>query len=251
MIGDTLVTDMPPRDRDVAMVFQNYALYPHMTVAENLSIGLRLRRRPKAEVQRPRRRGGAHPGARPAARAPAGGALGRPAPARRDGPGDGPRAAGVPDGRAALEPRRQAPGPDAGRAGADPRPDEDDDAVRDPRPGRGDDARRPRGRHARGGRAAARHAPEPLPAPRQPLRGGVHRLAVDEPPRGPHRAGGRVLRRPADRAPRRRRPARVRRPHRRPGHPAGRLRGRGRVARRRPGRRSTSTSTSARSSATR
>ena len=36
MIGDTLVTDMPPRDRDVAMVFQNYALYPHMTVAENL-----------------------------------------------------------------------------------------------------------------------------------------------------------------------------------------------------------------------
>ena len=51
MIGDTLVTDMPPRDRDVAMVFQNYALYPHMTVAENLSIGLRLRRRPKAEVR--------------------------------------------------------------------------------------------------------------------------------------------------------------------------------------------------------
>jgi multiple sugar transport system ATP-binding protein len=50
VIGDTLVTDMPPRDRDVAMVFQNYALYPHMTVAENLSIGLRLRRRPKAEV---------------------------------------------------------------------------------------------------------------------------------------------------------------------------------------------------------
>jgi multiple sugar transport system ATP-binding protein len=52
MIGDTLVTDMPPRDRDVAMVFQNYALYPHMTVAENLSIGLRLRRRPKAEVRK-------------------------------------------------------------------------------------------------------------------------------------------------------------------------------------------------------
>jgi multiple sugar transport system ATP-binding protein len=42
---------MPPRDRDVAMVFQNYALYPHMTVAENLSIGLRIRRRPKSEVK--------------------------------------------------------------------------------------------------------------------------------------------------------------------------------------------------------
>jgi multiple sugar transport system ATP-binding protein len=51
LIGDRLVTDMPPRDRDVAMVFQNYALYPHMTVAENLSIGLRLRRRPKSEVK--------------------------------------------------------------------------------------------------------------------------------------------------------------------------------------------------------
>ncbi|HYX86913.1 MAG TPA: sn-glycerol-3-phosphate ABC transporter ATP-binding protein UgpC [Gaiellales bacterium] len=51
MIGDTLVTDMPPRDRDIAMVFQNYALYPHMTVEDNLSIGLRLRRRPKAEVR--------------------------------------------------------------------------------------------------------------------------------------------------------------------------------------------------------
>src|SRR5204863_108672 len=43
--------DVTPRDRDVAMVFQNYALYPHMTVAENLSIGLRLRRRPKSEVK--------------------------------------------------------------------------------------------------------------------------------------------------------------------------------------------------------
>src|ERR671937_1345454 len=51
LIGDTLVTDMPPRDRDVAMVFQNYALYPHMTVSQNLSIGLRIRRRPKAEVK--------------------------------------------------------------------------------------------------------------------------------------------------------------------------------------------------------
>ena len=51
LIGGALVTDMPPRDRDVAMVFQNYALYPHMTVSENLSIGLRLRRRPKPEVK--------------------------------------------------------------------------------------------------------------------------------------------------------------------------------------------------------
>ena len=51
VIGDRVVTDIPPRDRDVAMVFQNYALYPHMTVAQNLGIGLKLRRRPKAEIR--------------------------------------------------------------------------------------------------------------------------------------------------------------------------------------------------------
>jgi multiple sugar transport system ATP-binding protein len=49
VIGDTVVTDLPPRDRDIAMVFQNYALYPHMSVAQNLELGLKLRRTPKAE----------------------------------------------------------------------------------------------------------------------------------------------------------------------------------------------------------
>ncbi len=48
-IGDRQVTDLPPKDRDVAMVFQNYALYPHMTVEQNLAIGLRLRKTPKHE----------------------------------------------------------------------------------------------------------------------------------------------------------------------------------------------------------
>jgi multiple sugar transport system ATP-binding protein len=51
-IGDTVVNDLPPKDRDIAMVFQNYALYPHMTVAENLGFGLRLRHTPKAEIKR-------------------------------------------------------------------------------------------------------------------------------------------------------------------------------------------------------
>jgi multiple sugar transport system ATP-binding protein len=49
MIGDRVVTDLPPKDRDVAMVFQNYALYPHMTVEQNLGIGLKLRHVPKAD----------------------------------------------------------------------------------------------------------------------------------------------------------------------------------------------------------
>jgi multiple sugar transport system ATP-binding protein len=51
-IGSVDVTDVRPQDRDLAMVFQNYALYPHMTVAENLAFGLRLRRIPKAERAR-------------------------------------------------------------------------------------------------------------------------------------------------------------------------------------------------------
>src|ERR1700758_3718124 len=50
-IGDQLVNDVPPRDRDIAMVFQNYALYPHMTVFENMSFGLRLRKFPKADIK--------------------------------------------------------------------------------------------------------------------------------------------------------------------------------------------------------
>ena len=49
-IGETLVNDMPPRDRDIAMVFQDYALYPHMTVYQNMAFGLKLRKFPKAEI---------------------------------------------------------------------------------------------------------------------------------------------------------------------------------------------------------
>ena len=91
-----------------------------------------------------RRGGRADPRPRRVPRPQAEGALRRPAPARGDGPGDRPRAAGVPDGRAAVEPRRQA-------ARADPHPDRRAAAparrhhrLRHPRPGRGDDHGRPR-----------------------------------------------------------------------------------------------------------
>jgi multiple sugar transport system ATP-binding protein len=50
-IGDRIVNDLTPRDRDIAMVFQSYALYPHMTVADNLAFGLKLRKLPKNEVK--------------------------------------------------------------------------------------------------------------------------------------------------------------------------------------------------------
>ncbi|HEX4926947.1 MAG TPA: ATP-binding cassette domain-containing protein, partial [Burkholderiales bacterium] len=52
VIGDTVVNDVPPKDRNIAMVFQNYALYPHMSVHENMSFGLRLKKVPKDEINR-------------------------------------------------------------------------------------------------------------------------------------------------------------------------------------------------------
>jgi multiple sugar transport system ATP-binding protein len=51
-IGERVVNDLPPKSRDIAMVFQNYALYPHMTVRENLEFGLRVRKTPPAEMER-------------------------------------------------------------------------------------------------------------------------------------------------------------------------------------------------------
>ena len=51
-IGDRLMNDVAPKDRDIAMVFQNYALYPHMTVYENMAFGLKLRKTPKDEIDK-------------------------------------------------------------------------------------------------------------------------------------------------------------------------------------------------------
>src|SRR6476469_4530509 len=50
-IGDRVVNDLTPKDRDIAMVFQSYALYPHMTVYENLAFGLKLHKVPKKEIK--------------------------------------------------------------------------------------------------------------------------------------------------------------------------------------------------------
>jgi multiple sugar transport system ATP-binding protein len=52
MIGDRIVNDVPPKDRDIAMVFQSYALYPHMSVYDNMAFGLKLRKTPKSEIER-------------------------------------------------------------------------------------------------------------------------------------------------------------------------------------------------------
>ena len=52
LIGDRVVNDVPPKDRDIAMVFQSYALYPHMSVYDNMAFGLKLRKTPKAEIDK-------------------------------------------------------------------------------------------------------------------------------------------------------------------------------------------------------
>jgi multiple sugar transport system ATP-binding protein len=51
-IGDRVVNDVPPKDRDIAMVFQSYALYPHMSVRDNMAFGLKLRKVPKADIEK-------------------------------------------------------------------------------------------------------------------------------------------------------------------------------------------------------
>lgn len=51
-IGDRIVNDVPPKDRDIAMVFQNYALYPHMTVYDNMAFGLKIKKLPKDEIDK-------------------------------------------------------------------------------------------------------------------------------------------------------------------------------------------------------
>ena len=182
MIGDKLVNDLAPRDRNLAMVFQNYALYPHLTVYENIAFPLRLA---KASDDRDRQegpRGGQDPRARRAPRAQAGQPLRRPAAARRDGPRDRARGRRVPLRRAAVEPRRQAARPDAHRDLPAAEAARHHHGLRHPRPDRGDDARRP-GRGAQAGpAAAARDAARALREPRQPLRRRLHRLAADELP---------------------------------------------------------------------
>ena len=154
-IGDRRVDQLEPADRDVAMVFQNYALYPHLTVFDNIAFPLRTRRvargRDRAAGARGRRAG------RPSrpARAPPRPVVGRPAAARRARPRDRPEPDRVPDGRAAVEPRRAAAPADAHRAEAAPPRARHHDDLRHARSGRSDDARQP-GRHHAARRASSR-----------------------------------------------------------------------------------------------
>ena len=114
-IGGERVNEKAPKDRDIAMVFQSYALYPHMTVRQNIAFPLTLAKMKKAEI--------AQKVAETARvldltdlldRKPSA-AVGWAATARRDGPGDRAPSQGFLDGRAAVQPGRQAAGADARR----------------------------------------------------------------------------------------------------------------------------------------
>ena len=180
VIGNRVVNDLPPKERDIAMVFQNYALYPHLTVADNMAFSLMLKSAPKSEIAAQVRPAAEILGLTNAARPLPAAALGRAAPAGGDGAGDRARPAGVPVRRAAVEPRRQAARLDA-RRDQEPAPAaEDHHGLRHARPDRGDDHGRQDRGHARRPGRAGRRAARALRHAGEPVRGGLHRLAGDE-----------------------------------------------------------------------
>ena len=104
-IDGKLVNDVEPKNRDIAMVFQSYALYPHMTVRGNMEFPLKLRKIPKEDRDKKVEEAAHHAVPRPQAQ----GALRWPAPARRHRARHRARTEGAPHGRAALQLGCQAP----------------------------------------------------------------------------------------------------------------------------------------------
>ena len=200
-IGERVVNHVPPRDRDIAMVFQSYALYPHLSVYDNIAFGLKLRKEKKAEIEKRVHEAagilGLEPFLKRKPRALSGGqrqrvAMGR-AIVRR------PQAFLMDEPLSNLDAKLRVQ-TRAEIAQAPERPRYDDD-LRHARPGRGDDDGRPRRRHAQRRAPAGRDAAGPLRPPGQPLRRRFHRQPRDEHARGDARQ---VERRPRRRG---RRPA--------------------------------------------
>ena len=167
LIGGRDLTDRPPRERGLAMVFQSYAVFPHMTVADNIAFGLAMQRKPKDVIDRQVRRAASllHIEAF-LDRYPAQ-AVRRPAAAGGGGARARRRAGGAADGRAAVEPGCAPPPRDALRAQGGAAGSRDDDHLRHARPDRGDGARRPHRRDVR--RAASTRSARRCPCtPRRP-----------------------------------------------------------------------------------
>ena len=193
-IGERVVNHVPSRDRDIAMVFQSYALYPHLSVYDNIAFGLRVKKMPKQEIQRRVNDAaqvlGLEPFLKRKPRALSGGqrqrvAMGRaivrePSAFLMDEPLSNLDAKLRVQMRAEVSRLQRDLG--------------DDDDLRHARPGRGDDDGRPRRRHAQGAAAAGRRSSDAVRPSSQSLRRGLHRLACHEHDRGDGDAGERRAR---------------------------------------------------------
>ena len=162
------------------MVFQDLALFPHMTVFENIAFGLRVKKVPDGEVRERVTGSGGGRAYRAAARQAAAPLLRRREPARRARPHHRHQPVGVPDGRAAVEPRCQAPGRYAHRAQGPAQASWRHLRLRHPRPGRGHDHGRPDRRDEQGPHRAGRHAAGNLQSPGDPVRRRLLRHADHE-----------------------------------------------------------------------
>ena len=167
LIDGDKVNNVPPAKRGIAMVFQTYALYPHLTVRDNMGLGLKQAGTPAAEIDKRIAIASAMLSLEPYLKRRPAELVRRPAPARRHRPRHRARAEAVPVRRAAVEPRRGAARQHPARdRQAAPRAQGDDD-LRHARPGRGDDARRQdrrAQRRARSSRSARRWSSTTTPA---------------------------------------------------------------------------------------
>ena len=144
------VTGIPPQKREVGFVFQHYAAFKHMTVRDNVGFGLKIRKRPKAEIRSQSRRAARPRPARRPRRPLPGPALRRPAPAHGARARAGGRAEGAAPRRAVRRARRPGAQGAAGLAPPAPRRGARHDRPRHARPGGGHGRRRPRRPHERG-----------------------------------------------------------------------------------------------------
>ena len=185
LIGERDVTGLPPWSRNVGMVFQSYALWPHMSVAKNVAFGLERRKLSRAEIAARCAAALDLVGLTDLRRSPAVAAFRWAAAARRARPDDCHRTRGAAARRAALQPRRQAAGRDALRAEGAATQARHHRDLRHPRPGGSQRGRRPYRSARPGPHPADRRADRALRPSRQPFRRDVPRHR--QPDRGPHR----------------------------------------------------------------
>ncbi len=113
MIGDRIVNDVAPKDRDIAMVFQSYALYPHLSVFDNMAFGLKLRRVSREDIKRRVEKAAQTLGITELLKSETAPAFRRSKTESGSWQGNRTRAQGIPVRRAAIEPRREAACTDA------------------------------------------------------------------------------------------------------------------------------------------